>query len=114
MRVEPGAILNAAVDLKAGHTARWEVINGTASATSGSAIQVTAGGAGTVTINAWVSRGSSCSVLSTATVEVVDACPIVQPVVYHPEIATADNWFYLFLDTIPEGQTLAFAVRGAQ
>lgn len=111
--VEPGAVINASIELKPGHTARWEVVNGTASATTGSAIQVTAGGAGTVTINAWVSRGGSCSVLSTAAVEVVDACPIVEPVVYHPEIAVADNWFYVFVDTIPAGQTLSFAVHGA-
>lgn len=112
--VEPGAVINASIDLKPGHTARWEVVDGTASATTGSAIQVTASSAGAVTINAWVSRGSSCSVLSTATVEVVDACPIVEPMVFHPEIATADYWFSLFVDPIPAGHTLSFAVRGAQ
>ncbi|HEX6096814.1 MAG TPA: hypothetical protein VF432_10865 [Thermoanaerobaculia bacterium] len=112
--VAPGAVINASIELKPGHTARWTVTNGTASATTGSAIQVTAGGAGTVTINAWVSRGSSCAVLSTAAVEVVEACPIAEPQVYHPEVATADNWFYLSVASVPEGQTLSFAVHGAR
>ena len=110
--VAPGAAIHAAIDLKPGHTARWEVLNGTASAATGSAITVTAGSTGPVTINAWISRGSSCSVLSTASVEVVDACPITAPVVYHPQIATSDNWFYLFVEQIPAGQTLSFEVHG--
>jgi hypothetical protein len=113
--VAPGAVINASVELKPGHSVRWEVLNGTASATTGSAIQVTAGGAGTVTINAWVSRGNSCAVLSTATVEVVAACAIAEPVVYHPMVAVADYWFYLFVDeNMGPGETPSFAVRGAE
>ncbi len=112
--VAPGAAIHASVALNPGHTARWEVINGTASATTGSAITVTAGGAGTVTVNAWVSRGNSCSVLSAATVEVVAACSITEPVVFHPQVATADNWFYLFVENVGPGETFAFAVHGAQ
>lgn len=112
--VAPGAAIHASIELQPGHTARWEVINGTASATSGSAITVTAGSTGPVTINAWVSRGSSCAVLSTASVEVVAACPITEPPVYHPQVATAGNWFYVFVDSIPAGQSLSFEVHGAQ
>jgi len=36
--VAPGAVVTASVELKPGHSARWEVINGTASATTGSSI----------------------------------------------------------------------------
>jgi hypothetical protein len=112
--VAPGAVIQASIELKPGHAARWEVVNGTASATTGSSIQVIAGGAGAVTINAWVSRGSSCAVLSTASVEVVEACSIAEPPVYHPAVATANNFFYIFVEPRPAGQTLSFAVHGAE
>ena len=112
--VAPGAVINASVPLEPGHTVRWEVINGTASATTGSAIQVTAGGPGTVTINAWVSRGSSCSVLSTATVEVVAACAIAEPVVFHDTVAIADAYFPLWVESVGPGETFTFAVHDAQ
>lgn len=95
--VAPGDTLQAAVALLPGHTARWEVTNGTASATTGSAITVTAGRAGTMTVTAFVSRGSSCSVPVAQNVQIVENCSIVEPEMYTPETATADQWFYIIL-----------------
>lgn len=111
--VEPGAVIHASIEAKPGHTVRWEVINGTASATTGPAIQVTAGVAGAVVINAWTSRGSSCAVLSTATVQVVQACPIQEPVVYHPQAAIASSYFSFYVDHAGPGETFTIEVHGA-
>jgi hypothetical protein len=111
--VAPGDAIQASVALQPGHTARWEVTNGTASATTGSAISVTAGGAGSVTITAFVSRGSSCSVAVTSTVQVVQACPIAQPQMYHPPQATAGGSFYLYFEPLPAPLTSEIRVTGA-
>ena len=95
--VAPGDVFQASVALLPGHTARWEVTNGTASAASGESVTVTAGGAGTVTVRAFVSRGSSCSVVVTSTVQVVAACAITEPEMWHPMTAFANDWFSIFL-----------------
>lgn len=114
--VAPGDVLQAAVTLQPGHTARWEVTNGTASATTGSAISVTAGGAGTVTITAFVSRGSSCAVGVTQSVQVVEACPITEPQMWHPQQAFAGQWFSIILPGFEDPSyplTATFTATGA-
>ena len=60
--VDPGVTIQASLALPPGHSARWEVRNGTASATTGSSIEIVAGTAGAVEIDAYVSRGQSCTV----------------------------------------------------
>ena len=112
--VSPGATISASLDLGPGLTARWEVTNGTPSATTGSAIQVTAGGAGTVVIDAWVSRGSACAVKVSATVEVIEACAITEPESYpFPAQPMPNDYFDLFVPP-REGETTRFEARGAE
>lgn len=112
--VKPGDVIQASIDLLPGHTARWEVRNGTASATTGSSIQVTAGTPGTVAIDVFVTRGNSCSVLTSGSVEVVAPCSIVEPMIITPERAAANEIWGLIVPAVPAGHTITFEVRGAQ
>lgn len=110
--VAPGGTINASVDLPPGHTARWEVRNGTASSSTGSAIQITAGSTGPVEIDVFVSRGNSCTVKVSASVVVESPCNIAEPLMSHPDHGTPNNYFFLYTPLL-EGQTATFVVRGA-
>jgi len=110
--VAPGGVVTASIALQPGQTAKWDVVNGTASATSGASIQVTAGATGPIAIGAWVSRGSSCAVRVTASVAVVEACGITEPQIYSPPVAIASSYFGLYVPT-PPGSTVTFTVTGA-
>src|SRR5690349_3803688 len=112
--VAPGATIQASLALPAGHTAKWEVRNGAASATTGSSIQIVAGTPGVVEIDAYVSRGKSCTVKVSATVNVVAACSIAEPQIVHPARATANEFFWLYVPVLGPGETVSFEVHNAQ
>ncbi|HEX8410128.1 MAG TPA: hypothetical protein VF883_14795 [Thermoanaerobaculia bacterium] len=112
-RVDAGATFTASVELEPGHTATWEVVNGTPSATTGSSITITAGARGIVSVRAWISRGNSCSVPVSKTVQVVAACAVSEPALYFPQPATPNSFFYMFAE-VPPGQSVSYVVRGAE
>lgn len=112
--VEPGATIAASLDLQPGHTVRWEVSNGTASATSGAAIEVLAGAQGEVVIDAYVSRGQSCTVKVSAIVSVASTCAIAEPQIFHPDVAAGGDYFYVYVPQAGAGETVSFAVHGAE
>jgi hypothetical protein len=112
--VNPGATIQASLALPPGHSAKWEVRNGTASATTGSSIQIVAGTAGVVEIDAYVSRGKSCTVKVSATVNVAAACSIAEPQIIHPDVAVANDYFWLYIPALGAGQTVSFDVHNAQ
>jgi hypothetical protein len=112
--VEPGAAIAASLDLQPGHTVRWEVTNGTVSAASGPAIEVIAGASGDLVIDAYVSRGKSCTVKVTASVSVASACAIAEPEINHPAVAAGNEWFYVYVPQAGPGETVSFAVHGAE
>ncbi len=112
--VEPGATIQASLALPPGHSARWEVRNGTASAATGSSMQIVAGTAGPVEIDAVVSRGKSCTVKVSATVDVTTACPIAEPEILHPAVAAPNEYFWLYIPALGAGETVTFEVRNAQ
>lgn len=112
-RVNPGATIHASLALPAGHTARWEVRNGTASATTGSSIDIVAGGVGLVYIDAYVSRGKSCTVKVRGWVYVDDPCPIAEPQMQHPSVAVANEFFWVYV-AAGAGETVSFDVQNAQ
>ena len=113
--VAPGETIHASIDLLPGHTARWVVTNGTASATSGASIQVVAGASGSVTIDVFVARGNSCEVATRAIVAIVQPCPITEPAIqqFPSDGAAAANPFSLFIPTPRAGETYTFASHGA-
>ena len=112
--VNPGATIQASLALPPGHSAKWEVRNGTASATTGSSIQIVAGTAGTVEIDAYVSRGKSCTVKVSATVNVAAACPIAEPQIQHPAVAAANSYFWFYIPALGAGETVSFDVHNAE
>jgi hypothetical protein len=112
--VDPGETIQASLTLPAGHTARWEVRNGTASATTGSSISIVAGAPGTVEIDAYVSRGKSCTVKVSATVLVEQDCPIAEPEIHHPAVAVANEYFWLYIPSLGAGETVSFDVHNAE
>lgn len=112
--VEPGETIQASLALPSGHTARWEVQNGTASATTGSAITIVAGASGTVQIDAYVSRGKSCTVKVSATVTVAEDCAIAEPEIIHPAIAVANDYFWLYIPALGAGETVSFTAHNAE
>lgn len=108
-----GETIHASVDLPPGHTARWEVRNGTASSAGGSAISIVAGATGPVEIDVFVSRGNSCTVKVSASVAVESPCAITAPVMSHPDHATPNNYFFLYTP-LAAGQTATFVPHGAE
>ena len=110
--VKSGDVINASVALPPGHTARWEVTNGTPSTTEGSAISITAGEPGAVTITVRVSRGSSCTVSTVAVVEVKSACDLVVPVIDMPPSVTGGSAFFAALDPTSPDLTVTWSVSG--
>ncbi len=111
----PGETITASIDLLPGHTARWVVQNGTASATSGASIHVVAGAPGSVSIDVYVARGNSCEVKTGTVIPIVQPCAITEPPLSVTSGSPAPNEFFgiLLLD-LPAGQTATFAVTGAQ
>jgi hypothetical protein len=113
--VAPGEVINASIELLPGHTARWLVQNGTASATSGAAIQVLAGASGSVSIDVYVARGNSCEVKTGAVIPIEQPCSIAEPQIATSTTSPAPNEFFgLILPSLPAGQTATFAVTNAQ
>jgi hypothetical protein len=112
--VAPGETISASINILPGHTARWVVTNGTASATTGSAIQVTAGAPGAVVIDVYVARGNSCEVKTTAMVNVAAACSIQQPVISHFPTTITPNALVNYSVIAADGEIVTYAVRGAE
>ncbi|HEX2060652.1 MAG TPA: hypothetical protein VHK90_07920, partial [Thermoanaerobaculia bacterium] len=113
-RVTPGGVINASIDLRPGYSVRWEVGNAaTSDSLTSPSIQLVALAPGVVTIDAYVSRGSSCTIRISRTVEVEAACAIEEPQVYSPDHAGPNEWFWLHVPPTP-GLTVTFEVHGAQ
>lgn len=109
--VEPGATINASIVLAPGHTAVWQVRNGTASATDGAAISIVAGQPGNVEIDVFVSRGSSCTVKVSGTVAVVNPCVIAEHQIVAPAEASQGGVFAVFVPQVEAGVTVTFEVK---
>ncbi|HJQ36821.1 MAG TPA: hypothetical protein VKB93_06765 [Thermoanaerobaculia bacterium] len=112
--VAPGETINASIELEPGHTARWVVTNGAPSATSGAAIQIVAGASGSVGIEVFVSRGSSCEVSTGAAVAIVQPCSIAEPVLQSsPAQPVPNTTFRLTLMNPNPNETATFTASGA-
>jgi hypothetical protein len=111
--VAPGEVINASIELLPGHSARWVVQNGTASATSGASIQVIAGASGSVSIDVYIARGSSCEVTTGAVVPIVPPCAIAEPQIVSNSNPAPDSGFGMFVLNLPADETVSFVVHGA-
>jgi len=113
--VAPGGAINASIDLLPGYSVRWEVTNATTtSSLNGETIALTATAPGVVTIDAYVSRGNSCTIQITRTVTVSNpSCEIEEPEVYTSPSALPSDYFDVFVPVRP-GEVITWAVRGAE
>ena len=114
----PGEVVTASVDLPPGHRARWTVIGGTPSATSGASIQITAGNPGTLRISVFIGRGdensNSCEVRSNRFITISQPCAINTPQ-FNPtsDPPIPNSPYRLYIGALGAGETVSFNVQGA-
>lgn len=116
--VAPGETFTASTDLLPGHTARWEVVNGTASSTTGESIEVTAANSGLVRVSLFVSRGNAksnvCEARTTRLVQIQQACTINEPGIQtFPMFPQPGSIFMLSVNTLGPNETVTFSVGNA-